>query len=103
MFSARVSVLIVIALRAGVPTWAEINQWTPIGPAGGMVTGLAVDSRAPNMVFATTSGGFFRSTDVGSSWTVSNNELRDAHLQSLVLAGGTVYVVAHLQIGRAHV
>ena len=101
MFSARVSVLIVIALRAGVPTWAEINQWTPIGPAGGMVTGLAVDSRAPNVVFATTSGGFFRSTDVGSSWTVSNDGLRDAHLQSLVVAGGTVYVAGDDGVSRS--
>lgn len=68
------------------------NVWTPIGPPGGMVTGLAFDPSMPFLAYASTAGGFFRSTDGGASWTTSNGGLRDAHLQDLVTVGATVYV-----------
>lgn len=97
----RVAVALVIALLSSEGTWAGINQWTPIGPTGGMVTGLALDSIVSDLAFATTFGGFFRSTDGGSSWTASNDGLRDAHLQSLVVAGGALYVAGDDGISRS--
>jgi hypothetical protein len=83
------AIFLLVAGRA----WATSNVWTPIGPPGGMVTGLAFDSSVTNQAYATTNGGgFFRSTDGGSSWNASNGGLRDAHLQSLATIGAAVYV-----------
>jgi hypothetical protein len=71
---------------------AADNVWTPVGPPGGIVTGLAFDGGTANLAYAATTGGFFRSTDGGASWAASNGGLRDAHLQRLVTMGAVVYV-----------
>ncbi|HYL04793.1 MAG TPA: hypothetical protein VE075_02070 [Thermoanaerobaculia bacterium] len=83
-------VLVALILAAGRAEAAN-NVWTPIGPPGGIVTDLAFDGSVPNLAYAATTGGFFRSTDGGSSWAASNGGLRDAHLQHLATIGATVY------------
>jgi hypothetical protein len=82
---------IVVFLVVAAHAEAATNQWTRVGPRGGMVTGLSFDG-AVAQAYATTAGGFFRSTDGGSSWQAGGDGLRDAHLQALVAAGGTLYV-----------
>ncbi len=87
-----------------VPGWAMagINRWTPIGPAGGFVTGLAFDGNVAGLAYATTTaGGFFRSTDGGVSWTPSNDGLVDAQLQCVIVVGGTVYVGGAAGVSRS--
>jgi photosystem II stability/assembly factor-like uncharacterized protein len=52
---------------------AEAIVWTSNGPTGGLVQALAVDPTDPAKLFAaTSSGGFFRSSNGGFSWSAVN-------------------------------
>ncbi len=44
-------------------------HWTPLGPNGGGVAIVAVAPSAPEVLYAATAGGVFRSPDGGASWT----------------------------------
>ena len=49
------------------PTTAE--TWTPMGPWGGYVRNLVIDSDDPRVLYATVDGGgLFKSTDRGDNW-----------------------------------
>jgi len=49
---------------------AEAGPWTTTGPTGGLVGALAIDPTNPAVVYAgTSSGGFFKSIDGGTTWT----------------------------------
>jgi photosystem II stability/assembly factor-like uncharacterized protein len=52
---------------------AGSDAWTSIGPAGGSVPALAVDPSNPDVVYAGTNGGIFKSTSGGTSWAPINN------------------------------
>jgi len=41
---------------------AAANQWTNSGPCGGYVSALAIDPRAPSMLYAGTGGGVYKIT-----------------------------------------
>jgi len=56
---------------------ARAAHWTPIGPWGGMVGGVAVDPTTPSTVYAVSTGGVFRSTDSGATWVSRNVGIRD--------------------------
>ncbi len=56
------------ALLAG-PVAAGDLRWQPFGPGGGTVTGLALDPRDPQVVYAATSQGVYGSRDGGGTWT----------------------------------
>lgn len=59
-----------IALSSGV---ARGFVWTSNGPRGGIVRSLAVDPTNPSTVYAgTSSGGVFKSTNGGGSWSFSS-------------------------------
>jgi ligand-binding sensor domain-containing protein len=81
-----------VSFLAAAHAGAADNVWTPVGPPGGIVTGLAFDGGTADLAYAATTGGFFRSTDGGASWAASNGGLRDAHLQRLVTMGAAIYV-----------
>src|SRR5260370_32004040 len=83
--------LAVFFLAAGQARAAD-DLWTPVGPPGGIVTGLAFDGGTASLAYAATTGGFFRSTDRGASRAASNGGLRDAHLRRVVTMGAAVYV-----------
>src|SRR5436190_16428750 len=45
------------------------------GPSGGIVSALAIDPASPNVVFAGSLSGVFKSTNGGASWVLSNSGL----------------------------
>jgi len=63
---------------------AGANVWTATGPYGGQVSALAIDPQTPTTLYAVT-GGVFKSTDGGSSWTSANAGLSGPGPQSLVI------------------
>src|SRR5437870_7952575 len=55
---------------------AGVNVWTSLGPEGGAVLALAIDPRSPSTLYAgTRSGGVFKSTNGGASWSAVNTGL----------------------------
>lgn len=58
-----------IALVAVRILCAAPNQWTSVGPEGGIIVGLAADSQNPPTILASTfGGGLFKTSDGGGSW-----------------------------------
>ena len=52
--------------------WAGTNAWTSIGPQGGEIAALSVDSHNPRTLHAATqNGGTFKSLD-GANWAKSD-------------------------------
>src|SRR5579871_4744432 len=61
--------LMAAALGTGSrPVWAGVNQWTSIGPEGGVIQSLVIDPQNPNIVYALAGGWIFKSTDGTASW-----------------------------------
>ena len=57
-------------LLCGVSTVFAATAWTPVGPPGGAVYGLAVDPKDTNVLYAGTfGGGIWKSKDGGANWT----------------------------------
>ena len=63
-----IGALIALAF-ACAPAIAAVNEWTPIGPSGGYVRGLAFHPSAAGVVYASVGERFYVSTDNGTSWT----------------------------------
>ncbi len=59
--------VVVGTLAAGAAS-AGSGNWTSDGPWGGTVHVLEVNPASPNVIFASTRGGIFRSDDGGVSW-----------------------------------
>ena len=71
--------------------WAGINEWTSVGPDGGLVQALAVDPQDSGTVYASTLFNVFKSTDRAVSWTKTGFT---RHANALVIDpqdSGTVY------------
>jgi photosystem II stability/assembly factor-like uncharacterized protein len=83
---------------APVSVWAGVNTWTSLGPDGGSVLTLAVDSQNPDIVYAATAGGFFASTDGARTWkAISPLPAGSGDVISLVVDpqnSGTLYAAA---------
>lgn len=68
------SMLLLPSLGLSGVAVAGINRWTTNGPGGGLVASLTIDPVNTNTVYAGTfSGGAFKSTNGGGSWTAINN------------------------------
>jgi photosystem II stability/assembly factor-like uncharacterized protein len=57
------------AVLLAAPVAAGDLRWQPFGPGGGSVTGLALDPRDPQVLYAATPQGLFGSRDGGGTWT----------------------------------
>jgi photosystem II stability/assembly factor-like uncharacterized protein len=71
------SVVIALGVVLGValaPAAPAVVRWTPIGPNGGAVA-MVVAPSAPEVLFAATAGGVFKSADRGASWTALDRTL----------------------------
>ena len=73
-----------------IPGWsnsvsAGFNVWTSNGPEGGIINALAVDPQTPDIIYAGTGGGVFKSTDGGASWSAFNNGLTNTIVQVLAV------------------
>src|SRR4051794_39664180 len=53
---------------AWVPVYAQINQWTNVGPVGGANRFLVIDPQDPSTFYVGTAVGVFKSKDGGTSW-----------------------------------
>jgi hypothetical protein len=62
-FSNAVVLLAVLATALSGTLSAGRNQWTPVGPEGGVVSALASDPRNPSTLCAATFGGVFKTVD----------------------------------------
>jgi photosystem II stability/assembly factor-like uncharacterized protein len=54
---------------------AGTNVWTSHGPGGGNVQSVAIDPVISTTVYVGTSGGVFKSTDDGTTWTAASSGL----------------------------
>ena len=59
-------------------------NWAPFFIPG-VVNQLAIESGIPNVIFAGTSSGVFKSSDRANSWTTINSGITDLNVQSLVI------------------
>src|SRR5512143_4233306 len=65
---------------------AGIHVWTSHGPAGGLVTSVAIDAVVPPTLYAGTDGaGVSKSTDGGTTWQSSNTGLPDSTVFVVVI------------------
>ena len=84
--------LAVGALVLATAAAADIGSWSPLGPDGGSISGLAADPANPNLVYAATPTSVFRSSDGGGSWTFAGNGLGSYSIRTLALSGSAVIV-----------
>jgi len=65
-----------------------IGRWTSTGPDGGTATTLAIDPQHPQVLYAGTPGGVFKSVDGGETWNPRSDGIRGAN--GLLPDGGIV-------------
>jgi photosystem II stability/assembly factor-like uncharacterized protein len=65
------------ATATPAPTAEPVGRWTTTGPEGGPVFTLALDPAEPEILYAGSSGGVFRSVDGGDTWSARSGGLRD--------------------------
>lgn len=68
-------------------SWAQLSlEWRSIGMGGGgWFTTIAIDTLNPGTVYVGSDvGGFYKSTDYGSSWEILNNGLIDYYVEKIV-------------------
>jgi photosystem II stability/assembly factor-like uncharacterized protein len=75
---------------ATVPTsgaaLARSHQWTSLGPDGGSISAVVIDSQNPRTVYAATQGnGVFKSADGGASWSSASDGLPGPFVINLVM------------------
>jgi len=83
----RAITAVLILLTAVLPVSAGVGVWTSLGPDGGEVRSLATDPSDPEVAYAGTSAGLYKTVDRGQSW----NRLRGDNVHVLGLAGDTLY------------
>lgn len=59
------------------PTPDVVGRWVSVGMEGGRVNEIAVDPDRPEIMYAATSAGIFRSADAGQSWEWASEGIRD--------------------------
>ena len=75
-----------LALVASSLAHAGPGDWSGQGPFGGSILTLQADPTVATRLYAATSNGFFRSDDAGTSWSVEETGLLDAHPSNGVFA-----------------
>jgi photosystem II stability/assembly factor-like uncharacterized protein len=74
------------ATATPAPTVEPVGRWTTTGPEGGPVFTLALDPVVPEVLYAGTPGGVFKSLDGGATSIPRSDGLRDA--RGLLPQGG---------------
>lgn len=98
--SRTLRILVILALLA-LPAFAGVGAWTSLGPDGGPVFGLAVAPDDPDVVYAGTLAGVFKSTDGGQTWALASRGLLlqgAAVFQDAIAPGGVLYVSTGLGV-----
>src|SRR5262245_58128920 len=74
-FSLRPTLVALVACSLALATarFAAALPWTSNGPVGGNGMAVAIDPTTPTTLYAgTNGGGFFKSTDGGTTWSAIN-------------------------------
>ncbi|HEV2845812.1 MAG TPA: hypothetical protein VG477_13250 [Thermoanaerobaculia bacterium] len=89
---------LVLALLAA-PLAADGPRWVPLGPGGGLVRSLAVHPTSPNVAYAATGAGLYKTLNTGFSWV----EVQGLHEVVQVAFAGptTVYALTPSQIFKS--
>ena len=83
------------ALALATAATAAVGSWSPLGPDGESIYGLAADPANPNLVYAATATSVFRSSDGGDRWTFAGSGLGSTSapgIRALALSGTAVIV-----------
>lgn len=73
-------------LTAVAPSFAGIDEWTPLGPSGGFVRTIVIDPSNPSTVYAGLDrGGVHKTTDGGDTWTRIGTGLASSSVFSLAV------------------
>lgn len=81
-------------LLLALPASAGVGAWTSLGPDGGPVFGIAVAPDDPDVLYAGTLAGVFKSMDGGATWTLASRGLflqSAAIYQNAIGPGGVLY------------
>jgi len=110
-WGSTLAVLLACIVTAQGTLWGGTNVWTSIGPDGGNAHALAIDPQNPNIVYASTSGGVFKSVNGGANWSAANSGLPagyfarslaiDPRNPSTVYAGGSCTVLGSCGIFKS--
>ena len=107
--AALAATLAAVALAgAAPPATAGSNVWTSLGPDGGFVETVVGDPAHPQVLYAGSRGGVFKSVDGGASWRAASRGLLIHPITALAVDShqpGTVYAAAGdtttLEVGLA--
>jgi ligand-binding sensor domain-containing protein len=87
--------ILVVMFSPAQAAQAEDARWSAIGLSDTVVEALVVDPAAPNILYAGTQDGVFKSTDGGTEWSPVNAGLPGSQIYPLVInpaVPGTLYV-----------
>ena len=76
---------VILFLLISTPSHSGVNEWTAVGPLGGRISAMAIDSLTPSTLYAGTDAGIFKSRDGGASWRAANSGLTNLTIQSLAV------------------
>ena len=84
------------------------KTWARIGPRHGFayeasVRCIAMHPRQPNILFAGTEKGLYRSEDAGANWQFVDSALNSYYLWALAIDPVNPEIIFAGKIGRAHV
>ena len=92
LFFILTALFFLMALIAGLesaPAYGDINRWTSNGPEGGEISALAIHSLNPNILYAGTGGGVYKSTNGATSWKLASSGLTHLVVYCLVIDPGS--------------
>jgi photosystem II stability/assembly factor-like uncharacterized protein len=90
--ASRIGLAVTILVGVAGLTWAGVDVWTPVGPAGAsMLMTLAIDPSSPNTLYAgfPLDRGVWKTTDAGNNW-VSRSVGLPPNFHVLALAASPV-------------
>lgn len=80
---------------------AGLGTWTSQGPDGGQVLDITIDPMVANIVYATSRGGIYKSTDGGVTWQLMNNGITAIYLVKTIhhpTLSGTLYTIGNHEV-----
>src|SRR5262249_6560676 len=84
--------LVLVLFVMHLPTaFAGTDKWTSIGPFGGKVQALAIDPQNPDIAYAGTRTGMFKTTNGGISWSGMDSAIVALSFAIDPRTAGTVY------------
>jgi photosystem II stability/assembly factor-like uncharacterized protein len=65
------------------------NRWTTFGPEGAIVRQVLTDPAVPDVAYARTEGGIYKTSNSGESWRPSNDGLPNGGITALLVTTGS--------------